>query len=305
MKLAAQLNYAPNLLARNLTGATTNIIGCLILEFTNPFFVPMVRAIEDIAERRDYIIFLGESRRQLSIEKYLVERFRRIRAVGVIATPTMEGLQHLEILLREHVPVVIVGRNNPGFDSINVDNYKSGYLVGEYLAHLGHRKIGFVYSGDPINTPETARLEGFQAYLGPLGIQVDYLFRVGNNRQAGGELGAALWMSNRNRPTAVFCSNDLLAMGFIHKLIEKGVRIPGDVSVVGHDDIPFAEMFKVALTTIAFPKYEMGSIAMDILINRIGKPEWDAPSKNIVLEPELVIRDSCAPAENREMVSSP
>lgn len=279
-----------------------NIIGCLILEFTNPFFVPMVRAIEDFAERRDYIIFLGESRRQLSIEKYLVERFRKIRAAGVIATPTMEGLQHLEMLQQEHVPVVIVGRDDIGFDSINVDNYKSGYMVGEYLAHLGHRKIGYVYSGDPINTPEVARLEGLQAYLNPLDIRVDYLFRVGNNSQGGGELGAALWMSDRNRPTAVFCSNDLLAMGFISKLIGRGVRVPEDVSVVGHDDIPFAEMFKVALTTIAFPKYEMGSIAMDILTNRIGKPEWNAPRKNIVLEPELVIRDSCIPAEKREKV---
>jgi DNA-binding LacI/PurR family transcriptional regulator len=294
MQVARELNYSPNLMAQSLVGAAHNLIGCMVLEFTNPFYIPMLRAIEDIAGEQDYIIFLSESRRQIEMEKDVIERYRRVRAAGVIVMPVLAELMHLQALEDEGTPVVVVGRDLSGFDSLNVDNDRSGYLVGQHLVSLGHRYVGFVYSGEAYNTPEQTRLAGLRRALGQAGVELE-LFEVGNNRLDGGERAAQDWLTQQRRPTAVFGSNDLLAMGFVHEARNAGVSVPHDVAVIGHDDIPFADLFAVPLTTIAFPKYEMGQIAMRVLLNRIETEEHHEP-ENMVLEPELIVRQSCGAA---------
>ncbi len=113
--MATQLNYTPNLWAQNLVGTSSNWIGCLVLDLSNPFYVPLVRAMEDIAGQNGYLIFLGESRRSLDSERAMVERFRRIKAAGVVISPVLADLDHLRLLQEENVPVVIVGRSVPGF----------------------------------------------------------------------------------------------------------------------------------------------------------------------------------------------
>ena len=294
LEMARQLNYIPNLWAQNLVGAVSNWIGCLVLDLSNPFYVPLVRAMEDIAEQNGYIIFLGESRRQLQAEKTIIERFRRIKAAGVIVSPVLVDLSHLQRLQEENVPLVIVGRTVPGFDSVNVDNFRSGYLVGQYLSRLGHRKIAFIHSGDPYNTPERERLTGLKAALTEMKISLDKEIVVGNNEIKGGELGAQKWMDTPNRPSAVFCSNDMLAMGFITQATRQGTLVPEDVSVVGHDNVPFAGMFRIPLTTVTFSTDKMGEKAMEILLPRMrGENGCNSP-QTILLEPEIVMRSSCS-----------
>jgi LacI family transcriptional regulator len=292
LKMAAQLNYTPNLWAQNLVGTASNWIGCLVLDLSNPFYVPLVRALEEIAEENGFIIFLGESRRNLQIEKTLIERFRRIKAAGVIVSPTLADLSHLRILQDENVPVVIAGRSVPGFDSVNVDDFLSGYLVGQYLLSLGHRQIGFLFSGDPHNAPEWERLRGFKAALAEQQVLLAWEIVVGNNEINGGKLGAQKWAGNPERPSAVFCSNDMLAMGFISQVTELGMVVPEDVSVVGHDNVPFAELFKIPLTTVTFSTDQMGQRAMKILLERMRSGNCCNNPQSVLLEPELVIRRS-------------
>lgn len=293
--VAKELNYSPNLWAQSLVGNAHNLIGCLVLEYSNPFYPPMIRAIDDIAEQHDYIIFIGESRRRLEMEQKVIERFRRIRTAGVIIMPTMANLEHLHALEAEGVPVVIVGRTAPGFDCININNEKSGYLVGQRMTHQGHQRIGYIYSGDPNNTPELARLKGFQAALYKAGVKLERTYKVGNNKMDGGERAAERWLSESQRPTALFCSNDLLAMGFINLVTKQGMSVPDEVSVVGHDDIPFANLFKVALSTVAFPKYKMGQVAIQMLLERLNNPGNHYKPQYFVLEPEFIERCSCCP----------
>jgi DNA-binding LacI/PurR family transcriptional regulator len=293
IELASQLNYTPNLWAQNLVGTASNWIGCLVLDLSNPFYVPLIRALEDIAGQNGYMIFLGESRRQLQTERAIIERFRRIKAAGVILSPVLKDLSHLQVLREENVPMVIVGRTVPGFDSVNVDNYRSGYLVGQYLLSLGHRRIGFLYSGDPYNTPEGERLRGFKAALAELPENLSWEIVVGNNEITGGELGAQKWWSDSNRPSAVFCSNDMLAMGFITLVTQMGASVPEDISVVGHDNIPFAGIFKIPLTTVAFSTDQMGQKAMEILLARMLSGNCCNSPQTILLEPEIVMRSSC------------
>ena len=293
IEMAQQLNYTPNLWAQNLVGTASNWIGCLVLDLSNPFYVPLVRAMEDIAEQNGYIIFLGESRRQLHTEKNLIDRFRRVKAAGVILSPVLADLSHLQVLQEEKIPMVIVGRTVAGFDSVNVDNFRSGYLVGQYLLGWGHRQIGFIYSGDPFNTLEGERLRGLKAALSEAQVSLDWEIIVGNNEITGGELGAQKWLDNPNRPSAVFCSNDMLAMGFITQITRWGMSIPEDISVVGHDNVPFAGIFKTPLTTVKFSTDQMGQKAMEILLERMRAKNCQNSPQTILLEPEIVVRSSC------------
>lgn len=292
VQMAEKMGYTPNLWAQNLVGATSNLIGCVLLEFSNPFYVPMVRAIEECANNYDFMVLLAESRRTLDQEMRIIDQFHRSRVSGIIITPVLSDLSHLERLEKDGIPVIIAGRNCEKFNSINLDNFESGRLAGTFLTDLGYKKVGYIQSGDEFNLPEKERYEGLKARLNETGLDLYGNYRVGNNRIEGGEAAGEKWVKDPARPQAVFCSNDLLAMGFIQRVIKKGVLVPDDVAVLGHDDIPFADHFIVPLSTIAFPKYQMGLRAMDCLLHRINIINTDINKCLRKLEPELVIRQS-------------
>jgi LacI family transcriptional regulator len=293
VRMAGQLNYEPNLWAQNLVGSKTNLIGCLVLELTNPFYIPMIRAIQDIVDKQDYITFIGESRRNLEIEKQVIERFRRIRASGVIITPVLSNLDHIKNLEKEGVPVVAAGRTVKELDSVNVDNIKSGMVAGQHFIDRGFKTIGYIQSGDQFNFPERDRLIGLEKILSEHGQNLNVLYTVGNNGIVGGEKAGKIWLAEKKRPKAVFCSNDMVAMGFIQYLVRSGVQIPDDVAVLGHDDVSFADRFIIPLSTVAFPKYKMGQHAINLLLKRISHPEYPYEPQTIRLKPELVLRKSC------------
>ncbi len=293
LRMADQLNYMPNLWAQNLVGSKTNLIGCLVLELTNPFYIPMLRAIQDKADQQSYITFIGESRRNLEIEKQVIERFRRIRASGVIITPVLSNLDHLKNLEEDGVPVIAVGRTVKELDFVDEDNIKSGMIAGQHFIDRGFEEIGYIQSGNEYNFPEKDRLTGFEKVISEHGRNLCAVYTVGNNRIEGGEKAGKMWFSEKERPEAVFCSNDILAMGFIQYLVRLGVQIPDDVAVLGHDDVSFADRFIVPLSTVASPIYEMGQHAINLLLDRISNHEYSHEPQMISLKPELVLRKSC------------
>jgi len=293
ISLAQELNYTPNLWAQNLVSASSRLIGCLVLELSNPFYIPVVRAIEAVCHQQNYLVFLGESQRRMELEELVIDRFRRIRAAGVIVTPLLITLEHLKALEAEGTAVVLLGRSAEGFSSVNVNNINSGLLVGEHFIQLGHKHIGYIHSGEPHNLPEQERLKGLNTALQNAQLEPSQSYIVGKNDLEGGECAAHQWMVEQKPPCAIFCSNDMLAMGFISILLKNGVHVPEEVAVVGHDDVPFAALFKVSLTTVAYPKDEVGKKAIEILLDRIEHVGNKQLMENIVLDTELVIRDSC------------
>jgi len=291
-RMAEKLHYAPNLWAQNLVGASTNVIGCLVLAHSNPFYIPMVRGVEDFADAHDYIVFIGESRHNYEIEKRVIDRFRRIRTAGVIVSPASLHTDHLFALEKDGVAVIAAGRTVKGLDTINIDNTASGAMVGEFFARRNCKHVAFVSSGRDSNLPELERMQGLNRALNANGIGLAEVYRVGDNRISAGEKAGTLYMRDEKRPDAVFCSNDLLAMGFIQSVMRDGIQVPDDVIVVGHDDIPFADNFILPLTTIAFPKYEMGKMAAELLLRRIKKPSKNHQPAAIILQPRLIERNS-------------
>jgi LacI family transcriptional regulator len=295
IEIAESLEYRPDELARGLARASSNIIGALILEFANSFYVPVIEAIEAVANEHDYVAVISETRRQLSIEAKLVERLRRLRLAGCVITPVMKSLDHLLALRDEGIPVVAVGRRCPELDYVCADDTAGGILVGRHLLELGHRRVGYVYSGERFNEPEQARWQGFQKILQEAGVPCGESCRVqvGNNRVEGGLLGADRILTLSQRPSVVFAATDRLAIGLIQRFKERDVRVPDDIAVIGYDDIEMSEHLEVPLTTVSYPKYEMGRLATKMLFERI-EGKGVKRIEHILLQPELIARGSCA-----------
>lgn len=270
------------------------LIGCIITDFANPFYIPVVRAAEDYAEIAQYAVLVGQSRHNIEIERKLVKNLPRIGALGLIIRPMLYEMSHLEEIRKNGLAIILLGRSAPAFDSVDVNNHRSGYLGCKYLLSLGHHRIAYAYSGKADNTSELERMAGMWEAMRETGTNLDRIYTVGSYTIKAGEQAARQWISDVNRPTAVYCSTDLLAMGFIQEIMRLGKSVPKDVSIIGHDDIPFADTFVVGLTTISFPKYALGHLATRMLIERIeGKNQSKEPSM-VTLEPELVERKSCA-----------
>jgi LacI family transcriptional regulator len=284
-KLAHELNYTPNLLARSLVRSRTDTIGFLILEFANPFFIPVIEAIEDVVHARGYSVMISQSHRRSDDEKRILKHFEMLQVSGIILIPTLEETAYLTRLSTLGMPVVVVGRTTPGLVCISIDNVKGGHMIGQHFLVAGHRKIGAVTSGEKHNLPEQERLAGLESEIKSRGYTLPdkWVFNVGRSGTNGGMLAAGRWLELDERPTAVFCLTDRLAVGFIHGLRRAGVAVPEDVAVAGFDDIPFSEYLEVPPTTVAYPKYQLGELAAERLLQMIENSNPDITPEYILL----------------------
>ena len=292
--LAKKMNYTPNLWARNLARSKTDTIGCVILQFANTFFIPVIEAIEDIADVHGYSVITSQSRRLVELEKRIVRRLQMMQIGGLIITPILDDVSHLLALKKTGIPIIMVGRTHPQFECISIDNYKGGQIVAAYLLERGFSEIGAVISGEKTNEPEQYRIKGLRRTLGENGLTLSekWTMIVGSNNPEGGMRAAHMWLKFERKPRAVFCSNDQLAIGFMQAIRAYGKRIPEDVAVVGFDDIPFLDYMAVPLTTVAFPKYEMGKIAAQNIIRMMNCEKGEEKDGHIFLKPHLVVRAS-------------
>jgi len=290
---AAELGYAPNLLARGLVENRTSTVGVIILELANPFFAPMVSAIETVAAERGFLVVVGESGRDEEGERRYLDQFQQLRIGGIILTPVTRSFGHLAAARAGGTPVVVMARRWDGGDYVTADNVEGGRLVARHLLDRGHRRIGLVYPEDPGNTAMEDRVLGFREVVGAAGIAIPpgWDIRTQGTLIEHGMEAADRVLALSDRPSALFVTTDRKAMGLIQRLIERGVRIPGDVAVVAYDDIPFAGCTRVPLTTVAVPMRRIGTLAAEILFDRLngaGPPDH----RQVLLLPELVVRMS-------------
>jgi len=290
---ATELGYTPNLLARGLVQNRTSTVGVVILELSNPFFAPMVSAIETVAAKRGFLVVVGESARNEEGERRYVEQFQQLRIGGIIVTPVTPQVEHLAAARAAGTPVVVMGRRWDDGDYVTADNVEGGRLVARHLLSRGHRRIGLIWPEEPGNTAMQDRVQGFRDVLGAAGLSVRaaWEIRTSTTLIEDGMEAADRLLSQADRPSAIFVTTDREGMGVIHRLLERGIRIPEDIAVVGYDDIPFAACTQVPLTTVAIPMRRLGERSAEILFERldgVGPPE----RQHVLLPPELVIRAS-------------
>ena len=289
------LNYRPNALARSLRQGKTNTLGLVLPDSANPFFAEISRSIEDEAFKKGYSVFLCNTELDTQRELFYVDVLSKKQVDGIIFVAAGDQADSLEFLVGRNMPVVMVDRNVPNveIDAVLTDNQLGGYLATCHLLELGHRRIACI-SGPSSITPSAERMIGYRKALEEAGVGYDerLILRGDYHAQSGMEITHSILKMNP-RPTAIFALNDLMALGALRAAAEAGCSVPGDLAVVGYDDLEIARFANPPLTTIAQPKKEIGVKAIELLVDRISQK--GRPPSRLVLPPELIVRRSTQP----------
>jgi LacI family transcriptional regulator len=306
LAVAEELGFRPNRLARGLRQGHSKAIGLLLADVSNPFYPEIAAGVLDAAKSLDYKVFLShtgdDSRQQASEAHALLDH----RCDGLIFTTlTTADRRLLEQLMRHGVPFVQMVRRAPGIaaDFVGVDDESGGRAAGEHLLSLGHRDIAMVL-GPQQSSASRARAYGFCQALARRGIKVppDRQAESPLTRDGGYRAGRRLFSAGP-RPQAVACGNDVIALGVIDALMDVGLRVPGDVAVIGYDDMSFASSRLIELTTVRQPRHEMGAEAARLLVKRIQDP--DAPPAERIFPHQLVPRRTCGEDLHRSQLCPP
>jgi len=295
LQLVRRFNYIPNDLARSLVSNQTGIIGLVVRDITNPFYSKVTIAVEEVANKNQYGLILCNSKDEYLKEKEQIYILKKKRVDGIIIFLLEDNpsLHHIFDLVKEKYPFVIVGHRVKGLDVdyINSDDESGAYEAVKYLISVGHRKIAHLI-GPSGCAASLSRLRGYKRALHEAGIKVPQHFVItgGSNLNSGYHTAKSL-LSLKNRPTAIFAYNDLVAVGVFKASRELGLRIPDDIAVVGFDDIELAEFLSVPLTTVRQPMYELGKKSAKLLFDRITQKENVSPIE-ITLKTSLVVRKS-------------
>ncbi|AGB42375.1 transcriptional regulator [Halobacteroides halobius DSM 5150] len=294
LKIASEIGYQPNVIARGLVSQETKTIGLLIPDITNPFFPEVARGVEEAAIEAGYNIFLCNTNWSKEREEHYIDALLQKQVDGLIITPSSENLDHLERLLNSKVKTVFVSSfiKHPDFTSIIVDNVTGAQRAVQHLIERGHKKIGFVGAGED-RFANQERLKGYKQALEANNIEIRPKYiknQEGSYKRKSGYYLMKELLSLDQYPTAVFSYNDLLALGAIQAIREEGLSVPEDVAVIGFDDISFASLPEIQLTTVAQPKYDMGQLALENLLEQIKDKKEKSISRRILLDPKLIIR---------------
>lgn len=293
MKACKALNYYPNEIARSLKNKKTKAIGVIIPDISNPFFTSLVRGIEDFATKNGFIVILCNTDENGDKEDIYLRILRSRNIDGIIMATANLSRKYTKNPLIESVPLVFVNRfpSEPNVDVVTVDNFKVGNDAVNYLLKLGHRRIGIIIGPQNVSTTEE-RLRGCKEALKKANIRISKtLLKEGNAILTGGYAKGMELLSLRTRPSAIFATNNLMTVGVMKAIREKGILCPEDISLIGVDSFDWADLFNPRLTTVMQPTYEMGWKAAELLIRKI-ESENKEPQR-IILEHKLMIRESC------------
>jgi LacI family transcriptional regulator len=285
------LGFVPNGFARHLRSGNSRTLGLIVPDVANPFFTEVARGVEDAASKRDYAVFLCNSDESATKEDRYINILIEQQVRGVLITPTDVKSDRLDAMRERGIAVTLVDREIKGRRqcSVSVDDIHGGQLGIEYLTGLGHTDIAWVCGPDSI--PQVAdRGAGVAKAAKFAGATVETI-RVSLMNTTQGEEAAKKILALKTIPTAIFCANDLLALGVMRTLRENKLRIPEQVSVLGYDDIEFAASAAVPLSSISQPAYQMGVTAADLLLNECEEAETHE-HQQIRFQPQLVERAS-------------
>ena len=285
------LGFVPNGFARHLRLGSSRTLGLIVPDIANPFFAEVARGVEDAASKRDYSVFLCNSDGSAPKEDRYINVMIEQQVRGVLITPTDKKSDRLDAMRDRGIAVTLVDREIKGRKqcSVSVDNVHGGQLGIEYLTGLGHSDIAWVCGPDTI--PQVAdRGAGVAKAAKIAGAKIETI-RVSLMNTAQGEEAAKRILTLKTIPSAIFCANDLLALGVMRTLLESKIRIPEQVSILGYDDIDFATSAAVLLSSISQPAYQMGVTAADLLLNECeGRDTHE--HQQIRFQPRLVERVS-------------
>ena len=289
-----ELGYVRSETARQLRAGRSRIMAMLVLDIANPFFVDVARGAERAARDAGLGVMLCNSGQNPIAEAEYLSMFAEQRVRGVLITPSDGNGANIAAFRRYKIPYVMVDRVGPAEEScsVSVDDVTGGELAARHLIHAGHRHIAYI-SG-PVTLPQCRdRRAGAAAAVAAAGLPPSALtvleveqMTVASGRDAGSRL-----LGLAERPTGVFCVNDLVALGVLQSMFAAGIRVPEEASIVGYDDIEFAAAAAVPLTSVRQPAVRMGHTAAELLIEETGGAAGHR-HRRLIFQPELVVRAS-------------
>ena len=276
-----ELGYNPNGYVKQMTAGHSRTLGLVVPNVSNPFFAEVARGVEDAAAKKNYAVFIcntGESnQREERFMSVLIEQMVK----GVLITPTSLKPGHIKMLKERGISVTLIdaaGKTSTEC-SVSVNDVRGGEIAIEHLASLHHTNIAWVCGP-----------KGVAAAAKSLKLKISAI-TTGTMTFAAGEEAVEQFLALESRPTAIFCANDLLALGMMRGLLARGIRIPDEISIIGYDDIEFAPSAAVPLTSIAQPAYQLGTVAAQLLLSECEGIDTHA-HQEVNFQPELVVRDS-------------
>jgi LacI family transcriptional regulator len=292
LDVAERLGYVPNLSARTLKQRTSRIVGVIVSDLSNQFYAALAAGIEQTLRESNYQMLLLGDNSSTAQELAGARTFLSLRAPGVIMTPASGATA--ELLASRGVPVVEADRRlaTASCDAVVIDNERGAREAVSHLLELGHERIALLVARTTWTT-DAGRLEGYRAALAQAGLRLDRKLVVKIATHAADAPSTIAEVVERERPTAIFAANNVLAEQAWRVLRDRGLETPRDVSLVAFDDVPWMELVQPPITAVRQPAFEMGRRAALLLLRRLDDPTCGRTVE--VLQPELVVRGSTAP----------
>ena len=296
----AKLGWVPNESARQLRAGRSRVVSMVVMDISNPFFTDVLRGVEDWVQGRGFHVQTSNSASRAEREIEQLRVLEQQRVGGVLWAPVSGQSERADALRRRGIPVVLVDRagDGTGYCSVSVDDVEGGRLATDHLLSLGHSSIAVVGGPGSLQQVRDRRL-GADIARAQHGGSASLLILSTASMESGAGVTAAdqlVALPDAERPTAVFATNDLLAIGLLQGFVTHGLRVPEDVAIVGYDDISFAASAAVPLSSVRQPRADLGRRAAELLFEEMEAVDHDAPHEHqsVRFTPELVVRRSSA-----------
>ena len=299
-QIAVELGYFPSAAARSLKTNRSHALGVIVSTIDDPFFSEILQGIEEVAQKRGYSLLMAASQRDSEREQVIVQDMRERHVDGLVICSASFSNSQQHRLLEFGIPIVVI--NNQAAEdyrySIYHDDVDGSRQVTRHLIELGHKRIA--YLGNSLSGRTTLdRLTGFRQEMDAAGLAIsaEYIYEIPGGRPEDGLAALDHFLNLPERPTAIFCFNDMLAIGVLNGLHMAGIRIPEDISVVGFDNIVFSAYTNPPLTTLDQPKRYIGAEAARLILGLLDPlAEEEVPEQQIQkLKGKLLVRQSTAP----------
>jgi len=293
-RIAREAGYRTSAAARSLVTRRSDTIGVVVTNIADPFVAGVVSGIEETADRHGLSVFLANSNAEPEREVRVARKFEERRVDGIIVTASRVGAQYVPLLSHMQVPIVLLNNQHPSqfAHSVMIANVQASLDATRHLIALGHRRIAYLGDRNGYQS-DTERFSGYRQGLEEAGLLFEPLLVThGDGKPEGAQAAIANLLAVSRPPTAVVCYNDMSALGAMRQLLDSGLRVPADISVVGFDDLYISQYLNPPLTTVRQPMRQMGRLAMETLLQIFAGAE---SGHDIKVPGELIVRQSTAP----------
>ncbi|MEW9123210.1 MAG: LacI family DNA-binding transcriptional regulator [Thermotaleaceae bacterium] len=293
LEVIEETGYSPNPVARSLVMKKSQLIGVIIPDISNFFIGEILNGIEEIGKMYGYDILLCNTYGDLEQELRYLKLLRAKQVEGIVLMTWYMHDKLTEYLAEEEIPLVLINRNTSQLDipSVSIDNFKGAYEMTKYLIEAGHQSIGFIRNNLDKDAFGFEQYRGYKQAMEESNLEInERLLQYGNFSLEKAYQIVKQFIEEKIVPSAIFATSDVMAIGAINALLDHGYKVPEDVSVVGFNDIKLASIYRPNLTTIHQPIYDLGAVAMRMIIKLINEEEIQ--DKVVILPHELTIRNS-------------